>query len=449
MSVPGGGDEVRPGVFICYRREDSPNSALRVYRLLSERFGDDRVFMDVAIPAAVDFVEWIEDSIGAAGVVVAIIGRRWLEADAAGRRRVDEEDDFVRNELAGALESAIAVLPVLVDGATMPARKELPAELARLPAINAHELRSDAYWRDSDEKLVARVEHMVGATPTKPRMVPPPRLPGSVLALGLAGLLLVAAALGPLWTTYVAPSFRYLPVAPGVFTAAAPLGLLAGASLLGFRLLAVRRAGWLDVGLLLGFGIEAGAKGVSLLGSASGRVQAGGLVLAAGGALLVAAGAAAASHVSRRSPAAAREEPTHGVLAFVAALGAAMMVVAAFVPFNVANPGGNRVVAEDSWLGVDPIVTGLAVLGGVAVLLAGRRRLAAGLLIALGLCASLLWARYVGIPVAQWLDTDDVASPQAGGFLGLAGGLVVLGAGWRLAVVGPAEVPAAEPLPTT
>ena len=94
-------------------------------------------------------------------------------------------------------------------------------------------------------------------------------------------------------------------------------------------------------------------------------------------------------------------------------------------------------------------MTAAAVVLAVGLLLTRRRSLAAGLLLALGIGSALLWVRYIGIPVAQWSTPNEVASPQAGGFVGLAGSLLVFGAGWRLAVARPVSVPTATPLPTT
>ncbi len=45
-----------PGLFISYRREDTPGQAGRLYDRLRAHFGRDRVFMDVAgIKPGVDF----------------------------------------------------------------------------------------------------------------------------------------------------------------------------------------------------------------------------------------------------------------------------------------------------------------------------------------------------------------------------------------------------------
>jgi hypothetical protein len=272
-------------------------------------------------------------------------------------------------------------------------------------------------------------------------------VPASVIASGLCGVALLAVGLILLWDTYITPDFPFLPVAPGFFTAVAPLGVLGGALLAVTRVSSERKVGWLDVGLLAGFGFAAAAKGVSLLAESEGRVKGGGLTWVAGGVLVGAAGVAAAVHLSKGVS--TEREHGGGAAAFVAVLGAAMLIVGAVIPFNVATPGGNRIVASDSWLGADPIGIALAILVAVALVFAGRRRLAAGLLLALGFSGALLWVRYIGIPVAQWMHTEGVASPRLGGLIGLAGGLLVFGAGLRLAASRSTDTSAAEPLPTT
>jgi len=223
------GGILRPGVFICYRRQDSAEAALRVYRNLSEALGDDRVFMDLTIPAGEDFVEWIEKKIGAAGVVIAVIGPTWLAVDPmSGQRRIDDPKDILRNEITGPLKRGLAVLPVLAGGAQMPDEDELPPDLARLARINAHELRTDTYWQISDERLVERATVLLGEMrspqpspppppPPLPPPPPPPRVPSSVIASALCGGALLAVGLILLWDTYITPDFLYLPVAAGVF----------------------------------------------------------------------------------------------------------------------------------------------------------------------------------------------------------------------------------------
>jgi hypothetical protein len=73
-----------------------------------------------------------------AALVLAIIGPGWLTASTpTGRRRLDEPSDWVRVELASALERKIPVIPVLVDGARTPPEGELPGELVGLTVRQA------------------------------------------------------------------------------------------------------------------------------------------------------------------------------------------------------------------------------------------------------------------------------------------------------------------------
>jgi TIR domain-containing protein len=68
-----------PGIFICYRRDDTSPYAGRLYDHLSARFGPDRVFMDIdTIRPGDDFVQVISDRVAACDVLIAVIGKRWL-----------------------------------------------------------------------------------------------------------------------------------------------------------------------------------------------------------------------------------------------------------------------------------------------------------------------------------------------------------------------------------
>ena len=159
------------GIFISYRREESAGHAGRIYDRLRERFGRDRVFMDVsAIEPGVDFVEAIDRAVGSCAVLLVIIGRQWLNCtDAAGRRRLDDPQDFIRLEVGTALRRNIRVIPVLVQGATMPGEADLPDDLKLLARRNAIEI-NDTHW-DSDlaqlvETLSRVLEGAAGVAPS-------------------------------------------------------------------------------------------------------------------------------------------------------------------------------------------------------------------------------------------------------------------------------------------
>ncbi len=142
-------------IFISYRREDSGAAAGRLYDRLREHFGRDNVFMDIdAIEPGLNFIEVIERTVASCDVLIALIGRQWLTStDAAGQRRLDDPEDFVRREIATALRRNIRVIPALVQDTSMPRAANLPDDLQPLTRRNAVELRDMYFHRDVDQLI--------------------------------------------------------------------------------------------------------------------------------------------------------------------------------------------------------------------------------------------------------------------------------------------------------
>jgi TPR repeat protein len=149
-------------IFISYRRDDASHPAGRLYDRLSAHFTQSQIFIDVDnIPPGIDFVEVIEQSVGSCNVLVAVIGKRWLSsADEEGRRRLDNPEDFVRLEIATALKRGIRVIPVLVDGASMPRSGELPDDLKSLVRRQALTVSHERFRADA-ERLIGAVEQVL------------------------------------------------------------------------------------------------------------------------------------------------------------------------------------------------------------------------------------------------------------------------------------------------
>jgi hypothetical protein len=170
-------------IFISYRREDAEGQAGRLFDDLSAHFGRDAVFMDVAgIRKGVDFRRIIDEHVASCGVLLVIVGKRWLSAtDSQGRRRLDDPNDFVRLETAAALSRDIPVVPVLVQDAVMPTEHELPDALKELAFRNGTEL-THARW-DSDVKLLIEdLKPYLETSARAPLAKDPPALDASSLA---------------------------------------------------------------------------------------------------------------------------------------------------------------------------------------------------------------------------------------------------------------------------
>ncbi len=65
-----------------------------------------------------------------------------------------------RLEVAAALARGVRVIPVLVEGAVMPVREELPESVAGLARRNAIRVRHESY-RDDAGRLVTAIEHVL------------------------------------------------------------------------------------------------------------------------------------------------------------------------------------------------------------------------------------------------------------------------------------------------
>ena len=152
-------------IFISYRRDDSRGYAGRLQGDLSRRYSDEHVFRDVEIPPGADFGEYITGLVDKCNVVLAIIGPGWLDArDREGERRIDKADDWVRLEIERALaRDGVEVIPVLVDGARLPPREELPESLLALRRRNAFEL-SDRRWDYDVAQLGQHLDRVLRGT---------------------------------------------------------------------------------------------------------------------------------------------------------------------------------------------------------------------------------------------------------------------------------------------
>jgi hypothetical protein len=165
-------------VFINYRREDTAHAAGRVYDRLAARFGEHQVLIDIdQIEPGEDFVEAINRKVSACDIAIVAIGPNWLRAtDPSGKRRLDDEEDFVRMEIVAALQRNIRVIPVLVGGARMPAKHDLPEPLAPLSRRNAIELSETRFHADVS-RLIEAIEKSFAVREKKPELSATPAAP--------------------------------------------------------------------------------------------------------------------------------------------------------------------------------------------------------------------------------------------------------------------------------
>jgi hypothetical protein len=121
-------------------------------------FGAGRIFMDIdTIEPGEDFIETMKIALNSCSVFVAVIGENWLKISDEHSRRLDNPNNYVRLEIATALNRGIRVIPVLVDGASMPQEHDLPDDLQSLSRRNALEI-SDKRWSYDVQQLIKAIE---------------------------------------------------------------------------------------------------------------------------------------------------------------------------------------------------------------------------------------------------------------------------------------------------
>jgi uncharacterized membrane protein YhaH (DUF805 family) len=153
-------------IFINYRRQLSGSAAGRLTDRLFQHFDRERLFIDVdGIEPGVDFIKELDDQLARCGAFIAVIGPGWTDLkNTKGQRRLDQPNDHVRVEIEAALKRDIRVIPVLVDGASMPAVEELPDSLKPLSRRNAVTLSNHRFGSEVDE-LARALQRALGLHP--------------------------------------------------------------------------------------------------------------------------------------------------------------------------------------------------------------------------------------------------------------------------------------------
>lgn len=147
-----------PAFFISYRRSQNAWQARDIRRELGRRYGEASVFMDTSsIEYGEEFPDQITSAIRGCSVMLVLIGPHWLDP-VDGTRRIDDPNDWVRQEVGAGLQRQEAVVvPVLLDGAHVPNDAELPAPTRGLATRHAVIITGDDLPADIDN-LVRSVE---------------------------------------------------------------------------------------------------------------------------------------------------------------------------------------------------------------------------------------------------------------------------------------------------
>jgi hypothetical protein len=178
-------------IFVSYRRDDAPGDARSIYERLERSFGERNVFMDVdQLLAGQRFDRELDKALAKCDVLIAVIGARWM--DLLSEHAQHGKRDYVRDEIAAALQRDIIVIPVMMGRETnmppLPLAEELPENIRDLVLYQKHNIAHESFGRDAAH-LIAALQYLL-------RERRGPRPWRAIAVTGASGLALTGVLLG-------------------------------------------------------------------------------------------------------------------------------------------------------------------------------------------------------------------------------------------------------------
>jgi hypothetical protein len=134
----------RPLIFISYRGSDQNWATELVYARMTQAFGVEAVFKaGNSIQASERFPAILRRQAASCPVMLVLIGPGWLTAGEPGKRRLEDPDDWVRQEISISLEAGNHPVPLLIgnhDQVKIPDAQELPEVIRPLVECQAARL---------------------------------------------------------------------------------------------------------------------------------------------------------------------------------------------------------------------------------------------------------------------------------------------------------------------
>lgn len=190
-----------PRISIFYRGSDAAVTDGPLFDRVTARFGKDAEFMDVDdIPFGVDFREHINNALAEIDLLVVVIGPKWIGADRRGRVRIEEINDPIRIVVETALARGVPVVPIHVEGTTMPASAAPPESLSALPQGNAAEANTRRNFHPHMDRLIRSMDKIpkeLSSRTSNAARLASSRVPKEAVVVSLIAIL--AISVGTAW----------------------------------------------------------------------------------------------------------------------------------------------------------------------------------------------------------------------------------------------------------
>lgn len=158
-------------IFVVYRQADSGPIARQIVDRLVAIYGPTSVVTNLQdAPPEVNLPQETYRMATTSALVLAIIGPSWVNDP-----RLHRPDDMVRYALETALMNPhTQLIPVLVGGAMLPNPQLLPPGMQTLGARGVIGVRTDAFFEQDMQALMAAVRQVLRPVPTTPPPAPRP-----------------------------------------------------------------------------------------------------------------------------------------------------------------------------------------------------------------------------------------------------------------------------------
>lgn len=132
-----------PQIYVIFRPEDSRKKSKEIISALEKTYGEDKIQFP-NFDGYVDVYQ-IERAVQKTDYLLVIIGNYWADlVDEMGHNLLTSVYDPVHMAIATALSSRKRIVPILIDGASMPHRSRLPRELRPMTMQEAVKLDKNA-----------------------------------------------------------------------------------------------------------------------------------------------------------------------------------------------------------------------------------------------------------------------------------------------------------------
>jgi hypothetical protein len=201
--------------FINYREHDTGRTAFRLFDELERYLVEGQVFVDrKGIRGGEPWKGVLRSEVQNCTVMLVLIGKKWLTIRdrQSGKRRIDMQEDWVRNEIESMRDpnraKSDSVLPIAVGNSGAPEARKIAIEsLNFLSELQAEPLRwhllRRKQWTEDVSKIAQRLVDL-GAK-AKPVPSPPPHPIGQQILAGAALLLLLAGSGYASWRFWKEP----------------------------------------------------------------------------------------------------------------------------------------------------------------------------------------------------------------------------------------------------